>query len=109
MFTNLLSDSFDRVIGEYGDTFWVTLKGTVGIKVKTEREIEKNGERVKEKIDLEVASRGAGYAFGHLALLERKPRAATIYCKEDCEFAVLNKAPFQRILCKSYSITRRKY
>ena len=80
----------------------MTLKGTVGIKIKTEREVEKQGEKIKEKVDLEVASRGAGYAFGHLALLERKPRAATIYCKEDCEFAVLNKVPFQRILCIRY-------
>lgn len=40
----------------------------------------------------------AGIAFGELALIENKPRAATIICKEDCGFAVLDKKNFDLIL-----------
>lgn len=85
--------------GEFGETFWVTLKGKVGILVPIEKEItDKNGQVRKEKVLTRVAGQGEGYAFGELALLERKPRAATIICEEDCDFAVLDKAPFQQIL-----------
>lgn len=88
-------------IGEYGETFWVTLKGKVGIHVPIEKEVvDKNGEMKKEKVLTRVAGQGPGYAFGELALLERKPRAATITCESDCDFAVLDKGPFQQILCK---------
>lgn len=40
----------------------------------------------------------AGSAFGELALINSKPRAATIICEEKCHFAVLDKAPFESIL-----------
>lgn len=77
----------------------MTLKGKVGILVPIEKEVvDKNGEVKKEKVLTRVAGQGAGYAFGELALLERKPRAATIICEEDCDFAILDKAPFQQIL-----------
>lgn len=39
-----------------------------------------------------------GSAFGELALMERKPRAATIICKEDCKFAILDAKDFKEIL-----------
>jgi CRP-like cAMP-binding protein len=34
---------------------------------------------------------GDGKSFGELALLTSKPRAATIQCKKDTDFAVLDK------------------
>ena len=34
---------------------------------------------------------GEGKSFGELALMTSKPRAATIQCKKDSEFAVLEK------------------
>lgn len=78
------------------------LKGKVAIHVPIEKEvIDSKGEVKKEKILTRVGQQGPGYAFGELALLERKPRAATIICEEDCDFAILDKAPFQQILCKS--------
>lgn len=40
----------------------------------------------------------AGESFGELALLENRPRAATILCKEDCDFAILEKEQFNEIL-----------
>ena len=41
---------------------------------------------------------GQGCSFGELALMENKPRAATIICEEDCHFAILEKEFFNGIL-----------
>ena len=46
----------------------------------------------------EVAEFGAGSSFGEFALLNDKPRSATIVAKTACHFAVLNKFEFRRIL-----------
>ncbi|EAS00959.2 cyclic nucleotide-binding domain protein (macronuclear) [Tetrahymena thermophila SB210] len=40
----------------------------------------------------------AGNAFGELALLNNKPRLATIVCHENCQFAILEKEDFTKIL-----------
>lgn len=48
----------------------------------------------------EIKILNAGLSFGELALIENKPRAATIICKEDCGFAVLDKRNFDVILSK---------
>lgn len=40
----------------------------------------------------------AGASFGELALMEKKPRAATIKCDTECHFAVLEKDHFNDIL-----------
>lgn len=56
----------------------------------------------EEKLVLtEVKILKAGTTFGELALISKKPRAATIICKEDCNFGILEKKDFNRIL-KSY-------
>lgn len=90
---------FYLIKGEFGETFWITLKGKVGILIPKEREIKtKQGEVRKEKVPLKISVEGAGYAFGELALLERKPRAATVVCEEDSDFALLDKEHFQQIL-----------
>ena len=39
-----------------------------------------------------------GDSFGQLALMENKPRSASIICKEDCHFAILDKENFDGIL-----------
>lgn len=54
----------------------------------------------KSFILTEVKILGGGSAFGELALIENKPRAATIRCKENCHFAVLDKTYFVHILSK---------
>jgi len=46
----------------------------------------------------EVKILKAGTTFGELALISKKPRAATIICKEDCNFGILEKKDFNRIL-----------
>jgi CRP-like cAMP-binding protein len=45
-----------------------------------------------------VKSLEAGEIFGELALINNKPRAATIMTKEDCNFAILDKKGFDRNL-----------
>ena len=41
-----------------------------------------------------------GKSFGELALINNKPRAATIRCVTDCHFAVVNKADYESLLKK---------
>jgi len=38
--------------------------------------------------------------FGELALLNNAPRAATVRCLTDCEFATLDRADFEKVLKK---------
>lgn len=45
-----------------------------------------------------VAKLQKGDSFGELALLENCQRNATIFCLEECEFAILSKIEFKRIL-----------
>lgn len=53
---------------------------------------------IKLQIFKEVAAMGEGKSFGELALMTSKPRAATIQCKKDSEFAVLEKNDYQSIV-----------
>ena len=46
----------------------------------------------------EIKILGNGTAFGELALLTNKPRAASIICKTDTHFAILEKEYFDKIL-----------
>jgi CRP-like cAMP-binding protein len=41
---------------------------------------------------------GQGEFFGEMALLNNKPRLASVFCEEDCEFGVLDKESFNSIL-----------
>ena len=84
-------------LGSMGTTFYIILKGKVGVIIK----LPKPGKNELEPT--EVAQIPAGASFGELSLMEKvlKPRAATIFCKEDCHFAVLDKQRFQEILGKA--------
>jgi len=42
----------------------------------------------------------AGQSFGELALINDKPRAATIMCLTDCYFAVIDKSDYAKVLKK---------
>lgn len=42
----------------------------------------------------------AGDTFGEMALIEDKPRGATILCLEDCDFITFEKAAFVELLSK---------
>ena len=47
-----------------------------------------------------ISSLGAGVGFGELALINSKPRSATIVTEEDTWWAILLKVPFEAILQK---------
>lgn len=49
---------------------------------------------------IQVAILKGGNSFGELALIQHKPRAATITCRTDCKFAVLVKKDYQKVLGK---------
>ena len=47
-----------------------------------------------------MATLESGGSFGEKALLEETTRAATVQCLTDCDFAVLKKADYIRVLKK---------
>mmetsp|Transcript_12648 Transcript_12648/g.12465 ORF Transcript_12648/g.12465 Transcript_12648/m.12465 type:complete len:125 (-) Transcript_12648:810-1184(-) len=49
---------------------------------------------------MEVKVLTAGQSFGELALIQNKPRAATIRCTQDTHFAVLSRQDYGKVLLK---------
>lgn len=47
---------------------------------------------------IEAVKLGSGKSFGELALINNKPRAATIKCITPCHFAVMSKADYKKCL-----------
>lgn len=84
-------------LGESGKTFYITLRGSVGVYINLPKPITDPNE-FPQLVLTEVKVMPAGTAFGELALMSNKPRAATIIAKEDTYFAILDKDPFDRIL-----------
>ena len=82
----------DRVVflqGDMGTSWYVILKGSVVVKVSS----------TGSATDAIVVKRiVAGEGFGDLALINDKPRAATIMTTEPCEFARIEKDDYNRIL-----------
>lgn len=71
---------------------WVNIPKTVEVVVE--------GRKVQrvEMVLTNVKVLKSGDSFGELALIDNRPRAATIKCKEDCHLAVLEKVHFNKIL-----------
>ena len=77
--------------GDAGSQFFVILSGKCGVLVPTE----------DGAIDFtEVLVYNTGDSFGELAVMKNQPRAASILCKTDCHFGVLDRADFLRIIGK---------
>ena len=53
---------------------------------------------------VEVTELGAGMSFGEISLIDNKPRSATIMCKSICDFAVLDKVNYVRILSNFFNL-----
>ena len=73
---------------------WVSLPKVVG------EEITNDGKKVQkiEMVLTNVKTLSVGDSFGELALIENRPRAATIISRENCHLAVLEKKHFNKIL-----------
>ena len=76
--------------GEYGDKFFIIIKGEVSVIVNI-----KNKDHL---VPTEVLVYKDGDSFGELALIEKHPRAASIFTKTECHVAVLEKNDYNRIL-----------
>ena len=82
-------------INSKGDRFFIILRGTVGVYLKAifQDERKRLNQLVYDK------TLGPGDSFGELALIhDENRRMASVQCLEDCDFAVLGKEDFQRIL-----------
>lgn len=85
--------------GSQGSKFYIIVKGSVGVMVP------KFGRTPKGEEFVEVKSLKEGESFGEMALITKKTRSASILCKEDCYFAVLDRKYFFEILCnKIFSV-----
>ncbi len=82
------------------------MDGEVGINlpiptvVKTIVDFEGRKQEIKEINLIEVKTQKSGESFGELSLLENKARSATVICKTDSHFAILDKTNYDRILSK---------
>ena len=77
-------------MGDIGDKFYIMIEGEAAVLVPGKPD-EPPGLK-------EVFVYHSGSNFGELALMEKKPRSATILTKTPCHFAVLDKTNYQRIL-----------
>jgi CRP-like cAMP-binding protein len=124
--------------GSLGDKFYIILQGKVGIYVTKQKKetilkmetMSKNDRKslrssmvsskkfnsilpyhTLKKIEnmIEFIALDDGKAFGEAALINNAPRGATILCKADCHFAVINKESFNNILLAIEQKTQNKY
>ncbi|EAS00751.1 cyclic nucleotide-binding domain protein (macronuclear) [Tetrahymena thermophila SB210] len=100
--------------GSVGNKFYIVLQGSVGVFVKKPQSVldkekeEKKDDKKKEAqqdavVDpladfMCVKELGDGSAFGELALLNNKPRLATIKTLRETHVATLSKENFNKIL-----------
>jgi CRP-like cAMP-binding protein len=89
-------DEFIFKLGDYGDKFYILIQGEVSVLVPVKSDSMEMKEIIKFK---------SGSSFGDLALIDNKPRAASIRTLETCHFAVLDRSNYQRILA---SIMKQK-
>jgi CRP-like cAMP-binding protein len=100
--------------GDTGSKFYIILEGTVGVHIKVQGAKEPSNEQenrqnaVKQHATQEnnveyeeVMTLTVGDSFGERALMSGQPRAASIFCKTNCHFGVLNIHDYQRILKKA--------
>lgn len=83
--------------GDIGTKFYILLEGACTVLVNVPGH---------ESIAVEYYSRGD--SFGELALLHNRPRSASILCTQNCDFGVLEKEDYTRILAKVHECTINK-
>lgn len=82
--------------GDRGFKFYIVISGRVAFLITTRRVNETTDE--EEETQLKVGAAESGAAFGELALLQDKPRAASVLCEVDCTFGVIAKDDYGRII-----------
>lgn len=100
--------------GDTGSKFYIILEGTVGVQIKVRSAKEPSNEHENKQNTVkqpatqdhiveydEVMTLTVGDSFGERALMIGQPRAASIFCKTNCHFGVLNFTDYQRILKKA--------
>lgn len=76
--------------GEIGDEFYIIVKGQVVISKRFEDDLE----RV-------LATRGTGEFFGEMALVEHKPRTATVTAMVETELLVITEEVFEQVVARN--------
>ena len=69
------------------------------------KNIDENKEEVENSMN-EIAVLFSGETFGEYSLISNQPAQASIKCKEDCHFAILEKKDFNSILSISDNIMK---
>ncbi|CAL8091778.1 unnamed protein product [Calicophoron daubneyi] len=92
--------------GELGQEMYFIESGKVSV-VMHATEKENDGEEEKQK-EVELCTLGQNDYFGELALLTKKPRAASVYALERTRLAVLEVDSFERILGPCQAILQKK-
>ena len=80
---------FFLIKGSIGEKFYIILKGSVGVLFPT-----------VNKEFTEKAVLREGDSFGELGVFKVRARTASIICKENSHFAVLDKKQFSDLLSK---------
>ncbi len=94
MFAHDASFRADEVVmleGEPGDTFYVIVEGTVRI----------------ERGDRTIRSMTGGGFFGEIALIDQRPRTATVICVTDIRALEIHRHEFERLLETLPAVHRR--
>jgi CRP-like cAMP-binding protein/Fe-S-cluster-containing dehydrogenase component len=74
--------------GEFGDTFYVVLKGTFGVEVWND-----------DGVPIQIATIQRGAFFGELAMIGRGMRSSSVKAlTPDCQVLEIYKGPFDRML-----------
>ena len=85
--------------GEEGSKFYVIISGSCGVLTPVKRY-----KSVKAEYRQLTLLRQGEY-FGELALINYKPRAASVICREESNFAVLERNDYLRVLAKAHDQT----
>jgi CRP-like cAMP-binding protein/serine/threonine protein phosphatase PrpC len=92
--------------GSRGDYFYVVMHGNFDVYVKKREESNEDGPGTL--VHTYTSSPGVHPAFGELALMYAKPRAASVVCKRDGKLWALNRKAFRHIVMRSSNGELRK-
>jgi len=87
--------------GDEAEAFFIIEKGTCEVKILDTFSSQHTNEEVS------VTELGRGKYFGELALIYKKPRAASVYASSDVSCAVLDIGAFERLLGPCVEIMQR--